>query len=96
MFQLPWSKPPNKYLRMGNLLCSFHFHFRPSAICPSHWKYADMSAVLNNETRRNEGEKERCRTVDITPVTTRETSENKLGAMSSTNGRKLGVLRKRI
>lgn len=38
--QFSWSKPQNKHLCLGNLLCSVHFHLWLGFIFISYWKYA--------------------------------------------------------
>jgi len=40
LLQFSWSKSSNKYLCLGNLLCSFHFYLRLGTIFISHRKYA--------------------------------------------------------
>jgi len=40
LLQFSWSKSSNKYLCLGNLLCSFHFYLRFGTIFISHRKYA--------------------------------------------------------
>lgn len=69
ILQFSGSKPPNKYLCVGNLLRSVHFHLWLGVICISHRKYADVSAVHNPEIGGDESQKARCRTMDVPPFT---------------------------
>ncbi|KAL0304415.1 UNVERIFIED_CONTAM: Pentatricopeptide repeat-containing protein [Sesamum radiatum] len=64
MLQFPWSEPSNKYVCVGNLLCSIHIYIWLGAVFVSDWEHADIgatdiSAVYNTEIRGDEGEKTR-------------------------------------
>lgn len=42
-WQLSWSKPPDKYVCLGDLFCGIHFHIRLGVILIPHRKYAGRS-----------------------------------------------------